>query len=223
MAHSTGRLASALHPKLMLLLLLYGLAGLAAPVPPPASPCDFDGFDTHAKMAEMKTSGTAYYACAAGKCLPMPMKPGDPVVIARSEAGWTCGYLTTPKGAAQGWARSQDLRPVDSVADPPPTAWLGTWAQDENRLTIRVSANPAKLALQGEAYWHGRGDNVHSGSIDGVATPVANHLHYEEDGPGACAIDFTLLGNYLLANDNNMCGGMNVRFWGVWRRRTPGK
>ena len=27
-----------------------------------------------------------------------------------------------------------------------------------------------------------------------------------------------LIGKYILANDNNMCGGMNVRFWGIWKR-----
>ncbi len=45
--------------------------------------------------------------------------------------------------------------------------------------------------------------------------PAGNHLHVEDD---ACHIDLALIGRYILANDNNGCGGANVRFWGVWKR-----
>ena len=48
------------------------------------------------------------------------------------------------------------------------------------------------------------------------ASPGGNHLHLEDD---SCKIDLALIGKYILANDNNMCGGMNVRFWSVWKRR----
>jgi hypothetical protein len=44
-------------------------------------------------------------------------------------------------------------------------------------------------------------------------------VHYTEDD--ICTVNLALLGNYLLANDNNMCGGVNVRFWGVWKRAAP--
>jgi len=40
------------------------------------------------------------------------------------------------------------------------------------------------------------------------------------DGAGsdACMVDLTLVGRYLVVTDNNMCGGVNVRFWGIWVR-----
>ena len=169
-------------------------------------------------MAELSKPATAYYACQVGKkCLPMALKAGDPVVISRIEGEWICGYLVAPKGSAQGWVRSQDVRPVEADPNPPLSAWIGTWVQDENRITIQRSQAAGKLSIDGEAYWRGRGDNVHEGSIAGDAAPVGNWLRYEEGSGESCAVDMALIGKYLLANDNNKCGGMNVRFWGVWR------
>jgi hypothetical protein len=145
----------------------------------------------------------------------MGLKPGDPVVVNRVEGDWTCGYLAARKGSAQGWARSADIRPVEFAPSPPLTAWVGTWVQGENRIRIQNSKTPGKLDLKGEAYWHGRGDNIHSGEFSAEATPAANKIHAEDD---ECKIDLALVSDHLLANDNNMCGGMNVRFWGLWKR-----
>ncbi len=185
----------------------------------PTFACEFDGFDVNAKLAEIAKPTTAYYACAVGrKCLPMLLKAGDLVVIGRSEGGWTCGYLSSAKGSAQGWVRFADFQPVEADPNPPLTAWLGTWVQGENRITIERSNTPGKLSLDGEAYWRGGRDNVHEGAIAGEATPTGNRLHYEEGSAESCNIDLALIGKYLLASDNNKCGGMNVRFWGVWRR-----
>jgi len=143
----------------------------------------------------------------------MKLQPGDTVVINRVEGDWNCGYLTARRGGASGWVRSGDIRPVEFDPNPPLTAWAGTWVQGENRIEIRV--DKGKLELSGEAYWHGRGDNVHTGEFSGEAATARNKLHVEDD---ICKIDLALIGKYILANDNNMCGGMNVRFWGVWKR-----
>jgi hypothetical protein len=170
---------------------------MAAGQQPPKTPCEFDGFDTNSKLAET-------------------LKTGDPVVVNRVEGDWTCGYLVGRKGSGPGWVQSRDIRLVDSDPNPPLTAWTGTWVQGENRIRIQSSKIPGKLALHGEAYWHGFGDNVHSGEFSGDAIPLGNHLHVEDD---SCKIDLALMGKYILANDNNSCGGLNVRFWGVWKRR----
>lgn len=201
--------------KLVALLLAAGLAAVAQQVPKTA--CDFDGFDKNAKLADVQTATTAYYACAPGrKCLAMTLKPGEPVVLYRTEGAWTCAYLVARKGSGQGWVPSKDIRPLDADPNPPPGAWVGTWVQGENRITITTSATQGKLAAEGEAYWHGFGDNVHDGGFSSTATPAGNHLHLEDD---ACKIDLALHGKYLLVDDNNECGGANVRFWSIWKRR----
>ena len=172
------------------------IVSAAAGQQPPKTPCIFDGFDTNSKLAET-------------------LEKRDPVVVTRVEGDWTCGYLVGRKGSGQGWVRSRDIRLVDSDPNPPLTAWSGTWVQAENRIRIQSSNSPGKLAVHGEAYWHGLGENVHLGEFSGDAIPAGNHLHVEDD---SCEIDLALMGKYILANDNNSCGGLNVRFWGVWRR-----
>jgi hypothetical protein len=171
------------------------IASLAAAQQPSNTACIFDGLDTNSKLAET-------------------LKTGDPVVVNRVEGDWTCGYLVGRKGSGPGWVRSSEIRLIDSDPTPPLAAWAGTWVQGENRITIQNSKTPHTLHLGGEAYWRGIGDNVHSGEFSGDASPVGNQLHVEDD---ACHIDLALIGKYLLANDNNSCGGLNVRFWGVWK------
>lgn len=201
---------------------LFLLAGLAQAQRPPASACDFDGFDISSHLAEVSVATTAYYGCATGKCLPMRLRAGDPVVLNRTEGDWTCGYLVARDGSAQGWVRSTELRPVASDPNPPSSAWIGTWVQDENQITIQACPRdaPATLTFDGKAYWHGPRNNIHSGRVSVQARPVGNRVHLDDQ---LCKIDLALSGKYLLANDNNMCGGLNVRFWGVWKRSSVAK
>jgi hypothetical protein len=197
---------------------------IAAGQKPPGSDCGFEGFDVHANLAEVSRPTTAYYNCEAGKkCSSMPVQAGDTLVISRSKGDWTCGYLTGRKGAAQGWILSEDFHVIEADPNPPLTAWIGNWMQAENRITIEASKTPGKLALDGEAYWRGGRDNLHEGAIAGEITPKGNYAHYEEGSRESCIVDLALIGNYLLANDNSLCGGMNVRFWGVWRRTPRGR
>lgn len=196
------------------LCLLFMATALAKSQQLPQSACDFDGYNVNSNLAETKTATTAYYACAAdGHCTPMRLWPGDPVVVTRAEGDWTCGYLIARRGSAQGWIRSSDIRAFAADSNPPLNTWSGKWAQNDNIIQIQLSGG--KLRLQGEAFWHGFGDNVHDGEFSADAAPTGNHLHVEDD---SCKIDLALWGKYVLANDNNMCGGMNVRFWGVWKR-----
>jgi hypothetical protein len=188
----------------------------------PKTLCEFDGFSANPKLAEVATakSTVGYFGCSSSqKCLATKLAPGDPVVVYQAEGDWTCGYLSQAKGAGPGWVRSNDIRPVHFDAAPPLDAWLGTWANGDDRIRIQTSKAAGKLGLQGEAVWHGRTkDAVHTGEFAGEAAPVGNHLHFVESGSDSCTVDLTLIGKYLVANDNNLCGGENVRFWGVWKR-----
>ena len=102
--------------------------------------------------------------------------------------------------------------------NPPLSAWTGKWKYGENNIAIQPAKQPDKLELSGDAVWHGSGDVVHTGDFQGEAAPAGNKLHFADRNADSCAIDFRLLGTYMVADDNEKCGGINVRFSGLWRK-----
>lgn len=199
--------------------LLMTAAMLAAQERPPRL-CEFDGFATSSKIAEVSAekTTTAYFGCQSpGNCLPTALKPGDPVLVYKVDGDWTCGYLSQRNGAGPGWVRSKDIRLIAVDQNPPVDAWLATWRNGPNSIKIQKSKNPNALDLAGQAYWKGSASE-HTGEFSGEAAPHGNQLHFVESGSDSCTVDLTLLGKYLVADDNEKCGGMNVRFWGIWKR-----
>jgi hypothetical protein len=63
---------------------------------------------------------------------------------------------------------------------------------------------------------------VHFGGVHGESKPQGNYLRVEERDksghPSGCQVSITLIGPYLVVLDNNRCGGLNVRFSGLWQR-----
>jgi hypothetical protein len=196
------------------------LVGVASAQDRPQKICNFDGFSGDRKLAEVTKATVGYSGCASPKdCLPTKLAAGDAVTSYHQDGDWTCGYLQQRDGAGPGWVKSRDIREVAANPAPPPDAWFGTWANGRGRIRIVGSTLSGKLHLTGEAEWRGAGDVVHTGNFEGDAAPAGNHLHFVEAGADSCTVDLTLIGRYLVADDNERCGGMNVRFWGVWKRR----
>jgi len=196
------------------------LAVAAAAQERPQRACRFEGFGAEGKLAEVIRPATGYWGCDSAKsCVPTKLAAGDVAAPYHTDGDWTCAYIQQRDGAGPGWVKAQDLREVH--ADPAPLldAWFGTWANGLGRIRIAPSAAAGELHVSGENEWHGIGDVVHTGDFEGDASPAGNHLHFVESGPGSCTIDLTLIGRYLVAGDNQLCGGMNVRFWGIWKRR----
>jgi hypothetical protein len=159
----------------------------------PQKSCTFDGFSADPKLAEVST--------------------GDLMVPYYAEGAWTCGYIQHRDGAGPQWVKSSDIREVKADPAPPLSAWAGKWVNGDGRIVIEISKS-GRLHLQGTAEWHGSQSN-HTGNFEDETAPSGNHLHVDVD---PCTVDLTLIGNHLVANDNNQCGGMNVRFWGIWKR-----
>lgn len=192
----------------------------------PTGTCRFDGFEIDqqrdVRVAEVATATavTTWMGCDSPKgCIPERVDPGSPILIYSTEGSWTCGYYSDHRGAGPTWFRSLQLRPIRYELNPAINAWKGNWsAGGEDKITIALAKGGKALHLQGNATWHGPNGVDHFGDIEGDATPIGNRVHFEEGGPNSCTIDLTLLGNIILASDNNRCGGMNVRFEGFWKR-----
>jgi hypothetical protein len=124
--------------------------------------------------------------------------------------GFFCAYR--PANGDGGWVAKRDIavEPQQPTARPPVAAWTGQWRDDDDR--IRISRRGEVLTFEGHASWAGQ----NFGSFGGTATPNGAMASVADD---ACTVTMRLLGPYLVARDNAECGGMNVSFTGVYKRR----
>lgn len=199
------------------------LAVAAAQHTPPMRLCQWDDSAsfTLEEPAGLNLPKT-YFVCRPGTvCLSSVMRRGHPVEFYKIDGDWSCGYYMDSRGGGPVWVRSAELRPVSSDPKPPLRAWVGTWAGGEDRVHISLSGAPGRFKLKGDASWHGAADNVHFGDIAGDAAPEGRQLRFVEDdarGSPSCTIDMTFYGSYIVARDNDLCGALNVRFQGIWKR-----
>ena len=181
--------------------------------------CALGGFSANPRLAKVASAmqRTGYSGCSSEEnCVPTALHPGDLILVNRTQGDWTCGYLQRRDNLV--WVRSREIRSVRFDPNPLPAAWLGSWQNAEDHIRIRASKTSGKLDLDGLAVWRGQ-FSVHTGQLSGAAEPNANRLHVVEGaGSDACMVDLTLVSKYLVVTDNNMCGGVNVRFWGIWVR-----
>ena len=149
---------------------------------------------------------------------------GNTLITGRSQGDYVCAFFPNRVGGSAGWVPGARLAatPVPAAGLP---AWVGMWKNGDN--SIRLRAKGAALEASGEAFWPSanppladRPGGPNLGDMSGVARPKGNQVVFADaSDPSACSVSLTLLGDVLLASDNNACGGMNVSFTGVYRRK----
>jgi hypothetical protein len=145
---------------------------------------------------------------------------GDVVVTGHRVGGFVCVLYPNKLGGTEGWLPATALAPLAPVPLKPGD-WSGVWLRDtDTSLTLRAAG--AAVAVKGDAVWYGLGDNVHTGEVNGRGVPRGDTLQaldVEDPDPEGCAPVLRRLGPYLVAFDRKRCGGVNVNFIGVFRRR----
>ena len=158
--------------------------------------------------------------------------PGNQVIAGVVRRGFICvDYIGAKGDDRAGWVPSanverQSLPPIDG-AD-----WIGTWKRTEATITIR-SAGGGRLKLSGDAtFGEFDPDRVKRGAVnmgDFEANTVASGadlafdvgdketLPVDKGDETDCKVWMRRIGPYLLADDNNACGGMNVTFRGIYQ------
>lgn len=147
---------------------------------------------------------------------------GDTLITGRTHGGYRCGFYPNKVGGSAGWVEVQRLQPVPLHASPSLRDWSGHWRNGDDTLVMQV--RDGQLAVTGEAFWPSAqptpqrpyGPNL--GQIDAVARPVGATVHFTDSDDAGCKLQAQWLGDYLVVSDNSECGGMNVRFNGVYRR-----
>jgi hypothetical protein len=146
---------------------------------------------------------------------------GDEVIVSRKYGNWMCSWYEPQRGSETvGWLPLESLLVTEPDANPPPEKWIGLWKNGDNSLSIKQDGQTGLLHISGEAYWPGLRTNypsVHTGEVQARAKPQGNTLALEEE---SCKVSLWLVGGLLVASDNLQCGGANVSFSGVYRKKT---
>ena len=187
-------------------------------------------FPTEPPFALARVQGTkrAYFhsdtnGCpwTGGKCnSPSYVIPGNTLIVSKIREGYVCAYY--PSSDTAGWVSASQLDETPVNSNPPLSAWLGKWSEEEDVSVLTLSADKGELIVKGEAWWPDREGtanypNPNSGELDGQVSRTGNIAKYADTG---CEVTFTLLEPFLIANDNDKCGGANVTFTGVYPRAT---
>ncbi|HGM6069182.1 TPA: hypothetical protein ACKP39_002881 [Stenotrophomonas maltophilia] len=144
---------------------------------------------------------------------------GDVVVTGRDLGRYRCAFFPNRVGGSAGWVERSTLQPLP-VATPSLQDWAGHWKDGDNGL--RISVQGGQLQVEGDAYWPSAnptpeqrpyGPNL--GQVEARAIPRGADVEFAED---TCRVHVHSLGDVLIVSDNSECGGMNVRFNGVYRR-----
>jgi hypothetical protein len=142
---------------------------------------------------------------------------GDEVIASRSYGDFVCAWYQPAKGTETvGWIKMSDLRP--GYASEGPASFTGEWVYGESDLKIEVIGAGA-LSVKGNSFWRGLGDNIHIGEVDDSGTPVGNILAVGGSDEYDCRMKLRRVGDFLVVSDNKNCGGVNVSFDGVYRKR----
>jgi hypothetical protein len=147
--------------------------------------------------------------------------PGQFLLIGVTHQGHRCAFLPGPGGGSAGFVRSDRLEEVP-LAPPRPADWAGRWADGDNE--VRIAAGPdGRLRAEGSACWPscappplGRPGGPNVGAFRAEAAPAGAAVAFAD---AECEVRATLLPPYLVVSDNGGCGGSNVSFSGVYRRR----
>ena len=236
------RLLPRSNPWLALFLLAVPVAGAQnknAPLPPdvPAVECkpraaaSFDGLRVFSGTAPVLMAfhcgdkGSEPAACHA-EYLDLA-KPedyqGDLIAPGATQGRWTCAMV----GGWSGWIPTDRLAPVPSTPAITTQQWLGTWiighvgTHGDRLILTRSAAGHGKIHVEGRAYYTNAAHNVDSGEVSGDAVAMGPFLHILDHGEQPdCILDlkYDVASGTIRAVDNQLCGGFNVTFDGVWHR-----
>lgn len=163
--------------------------------------------------------------------------PGDEVILTKGRTTRSCAVFVNAKGRnTAGWLPNSALSiAVASNASTQPSRYLGLWSRTEASITI-TAASGGRLKIAGLATYgmsdpaRARIGAIHTGELEAVIRPEPYELSfasrgdatlpYRSAGPNDCAVKMQRVGRWLVVDDNNNCGGVNVTLDGYYERKS---
>jgi len=146
---------------------------------------------------------------------------GDKVLLANQYKDWTCArYLNFSKkkiiSDTSGWILTKFISIEKTLNHPKEDSWLGKWVDGFNTLEL-TKGSDGQIKVNGLATW-GSGVNMHTGEIVGMGKPIENKITVKDESNEDCQLKLVLIDQFLIAEDNSNCGGVNVSFSSVYIR-----
>ena len=161
--------------------------------------------------------------------------PGNGVLVSSQTGAFACVTFVNGKGVeTTGWMPIAALIMNAPGSVPSIPDWTGTWIRDEAKITIRTGRGGA-LAIHGDATFgvhdprRVKSGSVNVGEVSGSVAAVGNRLAFtmgdddktlpiDKGDDSLCRVWMQRAGDYLIVDDNNSCGGINVSFRGTYVR-----
>jgi hypothetical protein len=190
-------------------------------------------------LVQVKPRAKLYFYDDVAVAKPRPGRAyvvaGDTLVATGTRGTFTAVTFVTPAGKTRsGWLDSTGLARIAAG-----TRWQGVWKALESEITVKAGRANDTLRVEGSATWGAHDPErvamggVHVGEFAVEARVNRDRIAFsvDESGEGMtarpygdspedtyrCRVQIRLLGPYLLARDNNACGGANVSFTGTYR------
>jgi hypothetical protein len=151
---------------------------------------------------------------------------GDVVFGGPEDKSFRCVYYGTRKGTLiAGFVYAGNLVPRAEDEELTQDFLTGTWTHEGNPKIVITPVGKNKVRARGEAAWPGLGEQArHTGTFEAVAQVAGREITFREgDGEYDCKVVLLRRGPYLVANDNEHCGGLNVRFSDILMKLLNGK
>jgi hypothetical protein len=144
--------------------------------------------------------------------------PGDHLLLGKTHGDWSCAWYEGKTHETVGWVRNRDLV-MQANGEAAQTDFSGKWKQYNYPGYVSVTRKGDVWYVLGQAYWSSD-VATHFGELEGELKTRGSRAHVGATMGDAdnCGADLTRIGDFLIVYDNARCGGVNVRFNGVYTR-----
>ncbi|KKC39348.1 hypothetical protein WH87_03790 [Devosia epidermidihirudinis] len=154
----------------------------------------------------------------------LALAEGDQVVLTsrQGDADACIAFVTKEGGTVTGTVPFAAL----TLIKQPSLDWIGYWEADGEKY-LNISDTDDGLSIVGDATLDTDG-GTNAASFEVTARPRNGVVEFTQDKNGqampysqdadGCSVRISIVGDYLVANDNSKCGGANVTFSGFYHK-----